>query len=370
MCRSPSGVHGGITLATQASPGSQLCIAFNSYNLVRVPRPLPSPCVLHWTRTPLRHQVSRPTRSRHSVLLSLILRRALLVMSAHRLCHCALSLPHTTLPQQTLLRNFLSRSFCSCVLPNTPSGAQFHFGCMKIFVMHRAPATLATQGKSLLPMPPRSSLLPSSSNGASSPKPSRRVLSPAPLCFKMHQLRLPHTVPLSQMHPPNSRSISSFLGASTPMSLPPHGHVSGPPLHQPKHTGTTHSISSSSGGDVRIPVPRTQPKGAPPLPPGLEDQPTLASPHGIPVKAAPVRPRSQLALGSASTALAGTYSAIGADPRAGRGPFPKPRFVVLPMVRLGLPSFTKLIATSCIINFVSLVCNGIQAQRAGIPLRS
>ena len=38
---------------------------------------------------------------------------------------------------------------------------------------------------------------------------------------------------------------------------------------------------------------------------------------------------------SASTALTGTHSAIGADSRAGRGPFPKPRPVVLPMVSFG-----------------------------------
>ena len=38
---------------------------------------------------------------------------------------------------------------------------------------------------------------------------------------------------------------------------------------------------------------------------------------------------------SASTALAGTHHAIGADPRAGRGPFPKPRALVLSMVRFG-----------------------------------
>ena len=38
---------------------------------------------------------------------------------------------------------------------------------------------------------------------------------------------------------------------------------------------------------------------------------------------------------SASTALAGTHPAIGADPRVGRGPFPKPRPVVLPMVNFG-----------------------------------
>ena len=40
---------------------------------------------------------------------------------------------------------------------------------------------------------------------------------------------------------------------------------------------------------------------------------------------------------SAGTAFAGTHSAIGADVRAGRGPFPKPRPVVLPMVRFRLP---------------------------------
>ena len=38
---------------------------------------------------------------------------------------------------------------------------------------------------------------------------------------------------------------------------------------------------------------------------------------------------------SASTALAGTHSATGADPRAGRGPFPKPRPVALPTVSFG-----------------------------------
>ena len=48
--------------------------------------------------------------------------------------------------------------------------------------------------------------------------PSRRAPSPAPLCFKMRLLSLPHTVPLSLMHPTNSRSQSSFLGASILMT--------------------------------------------------------------------------------------------------------------------------------------------------------
>ena len=38
---------------------------------------------------------------------------------------------------------------------------------------------------------------------------------------------------------------------------------------------------------------------------------------------------------SASTALAGTHNPVGADPRAGTGPFPAPRALVLPMVKFG-----------------------------------
>ena len=36
---------------------------------------------------------------------------------------------------------------------------------------------------------------------------------------------------------------------------------------------------------------------------------------------------------SASTALAGTHNPVGSDPRTGTGPFPKPRALVLPMVK-------------------------------------
>ena len=36
-----------------------------------------------------------------------------------------------------------------------------------------------------------------------------------------------------------------------------------------------------------------------------------------------------------STALAGTHNPVGADPRTGTGPFPKPRALVLPMVKFG-----------------------------------
>ena len=202
-----------------------------------------------------------------------------------------------------------------CFLPNTPSGEQFHFGCMKIFVIHRPPA-LPTQGKSRLLMPPRSSLLPSSSNGASSPKPSRRVLP----------------------------------------------HLSNP------STWVRLTVSA-------IPVVvGTQPNGTPPPPPGLEGQALLGISHNIPSEAAPVRPNSHHGPSSTSpgtltpptspptlhpqvsTTQVGTqhspffnylqkeywYRPCGSslcyrDPRVGRGPFPKPRPVVLPVVRFGLP---------------------------------
>ena len=147
-------------------------------NLVRVPRRLQSPCHSHKSRTSQRHQVPRPTRSRPSVLLSLIFLWASLMMFVHRQCLCALCLQHTTLPQQTPLRNSPSRSFCSCVLPNTPSSVQFHSAFMKTFVMNRPP--LETRWKSRSPMPPRSSLSPSSLSGGSSPKPSRRVPTAQP----------------------------------------------------------------------------------------------------------------------------------------------------------------------------------------------
>ena len=96
-------------------------------------------------------------------------------------------------------------------------------------------------------------------------------------------------------------------------------------------------------------------------PPGLEKYARQFASHGILVKAAPVRPRlctsisvtpsqphvSTTQVGthpvrsattckrSASTAPAGTHNPVGAVPRAGTGPFPKPRALVLPVVKFG-----------------------------------
>ena len=76
---------------------------------------------------------------------------------------------------------------------------------------------------------------------------------------------------------------------------------------------------------------------------------------------------------SASIAQAGTHHAIGADSRAGRGPFPQPRPWFFPWSNLDKPNLTgsdTLIlrtVTSCIVNTVSLFFSGIQARRAGTP---
>ena len=46
---------------------------------------------------------------------------------------------------------------------------------------------------------------------------------------------------------------------------------------------------------------------------------------------------------SASTALAGTHNPVGSDPRTGTGPFPKPRALVLPMVKFGQSKSDRLV---------------------------
>ena len=129
MCRSSSGLHSGITLDTVVSPGSQLCIVFNSYNQVRVLRRLPIPCHSHWTRTPLRHHVPRATRSRHSVLLSLTLRWASLVMSVHQtVSPCSVpSIHHAANAASTLSQLFVrSRRLARPCFPSSHGSARTH----------------------------------------------------------------------------------------------------------------------------------------------------------------------------------------------------------------------------------------------------
>ena len=174
-----------------------------------------------------------------------------------------------------------------------------------------------------------------------------------------------------------------------------HGNAGSASPPQPADIATLCSPSSAShasDGHEHTTAPRVSPQP----PPGLEKYARQCASHGILVKAAPVRPRVCTSISvtppqphvsttqvvthpvrspttykrSASTALAGTHNLVGADPRAGTGPYPKPRALVLPVVKFGpnltgLDALTQLIATSCIINAVSQFFSGIQDRRAG-----
>ena len=126
----------------------------------------------------------------------------------------------------------------------------------------------------------------------------------------------------------------------------------------------------------------------------------LCASHGIPVKAASLRPRLRSAISvtppqppvctihvgthpvrsatagkrRASTALAGTHNLIDTDPRAGTRPSPKPQpsfFLWSSLVNLNLMGTVVLIqptVITCIINFACPSFSGIQARRAEIPL--
>ena len=165
---------------------------------------------------------------------------------------------------------------------------------------------------------------------------------------------------------------------------------------------------SSSGGDVRTLVPRTQLNGAPPPPPGLEVQSPVSSLHSTLVKnsarATPFATCSCLYLVRcfihirfyAFLAATGWYHLSGntfssfftysqkqcwyrpcgnplchwCRPTCWTWPFPEAWSVLDRPKQLDSATFTMRTVTLCTINFVSPFCNGIQAQRAGIPHRS
>ena len=95
--------------------------------------------------------------------------------------------------------------------------------------------------------------------------------------------------------------------------------ASPPDLATSSHLHTTHGASTIS-----------YPSHAP-QPPVCT---TLVGTH--PVRSAATAKRS------ASTALAGTHNPVGADPRTGTGPLPKPRALVLPMVKFGQSKSDRL----------------------------
>ena len=159
------------------------------------------------------------------------------------------------------------------------------------------------------------------------------------------------------------------------------------------------SLSSTSGRHVCTPVSRARLHSAPLPPPGLEGQVPLSSPHGILVKAAPVRPRLQTSTSvpslqqhvsttqvgthadsssatckrSASTAQAGTtMPSVQIHVRdvvlfQSLGPWSCQWSVLVNPNLTGLVTLIQLTVILCLINAVSLFHNGIQDQRAGTP---
>ena len=176
------------------------------------------------------------------------------------------------------------------------------------------------------------------------------------------------------------------------------GSVPLPPLPDITTTCTLSSSSLDSDDHVRTLAPRALLQ--PPLgleqyapPSGLAIDAHLCTPHDIPVEAAPLRPRLRSATSvtppqppactthvgthparsattgkrSASTALAGTHNLVDTDPRAGTGPFPKPRALTADsdlmhhQFRLSLLQWNQGPARKHPTNIVSAVCGKFHA---------
>ena len=250
----------------------------------------------HRRRTALRPQARCPHCSRHSALLS--------ISEFQQLCFTKHPLP----------------------------GAQFHHVFMKTSAKHRLRS----------PMPPRSFLFAEflESCSLSSTLPPRPNSQPT-LLLEAAYADATTQLPLTEFllgciysNDPLDRSVPSLT----------HGPAHSASLSQPSDIAIINSLSTTSSSSRRhacTPVSRARLHSAPPPPPGLEDQAPWISPHGILVKAVAVRPLLHTSTSVPSmqphvcTTQVGTHHAIGADERAGRGPLPKPRALVLSMVKFG-----------------------------------
>ena len=182
----------------------------------------------------------------------------------------------------------------------------------------------------------------------------RWELALLPRSLLMCLFRLLNAAMCYTMLPHNYRSLSSLLDVSTrtipwtaktsfvsppPSVQGPRALLQPPPgLEQPappsgpaigSHLYTTHGASTTAA-PLRARL-RSAISVSPPQPPACT---THVGTH--PVRSATSAKRS------ASTALAGTHNPVGSDPRTGTGPFPKPRALVLPMVKFGQPKSDRL----------------------------
>ena len=208
---------------------------------------------------------------------------------------------HTPLPLRTLLRNSRSGSswlhlLCTtfsalCVLDQSPRYLLMRL-CRRLYTASR------------LMMSPHKDLLRSSPSGASSPT----ILQTAKLCCR-------HIAMLEAPHRLNLRSLLRFAAPAAPAMLAT--VTRSMPVNVPHMV----YLLKRHWCDLVCVHPSQS------RPPQSHVSTTQVGSH--PVRSATTHKRS------ASTALAGTHNPVGEDPRAGTGPFPKPRALVLPMVKFG-----------------------------------
>ena len=325
-CRPPHGCH--MVQRLQA-----LCPAHRSHTVPSVHRFRRAPpalsqvtfCQLRWLRLPR----SSPLLLFWSVASLFTLLRRPSCQSPPHLWMLLRRLFHTSLSLRTFLRNSRSRSSLSDVstriiprgpwlhLLRTMFSAPFPTRPLRYFLT-RLCRRLCTAWH--LAMPPHNYLSRSFSSVASSP-----------MNLQTAKARHRHIVMLAAPHRLNLRTLLRFVAPAAPATpatvtrtLRPHARY--------------HSLHR---------VSRRMPVSAPHMVYLLKRlrcdlvcvHPSQSRPHShmsVPPKwehilCAQLLPNKR----SASTALAGTHNPVGADPRAGTGPFPKPRALVLPMVKFG-----------------------------------
>ena len=345
----------GITLTTRAIR-SQHFILFNSYKLVRAPRLLCRCRPPHESHMVQRLQVLCPAHRSHSVpsvhrfrwapralsqetfcqlrslrlprssplqhswsvaSLLMLLRRPSYPVPTPPLDAATQTFPHTAVSQdvstQLSLREFLAPPSAHHVL--CPTCARPVPSLLLDAAVHTPLHSVATHDAST-PLPLTEFFI----GCILSNDPLDRQALPSAHC---------NSGSASPPPPPNIATLCSFSSASH--ASDGHADTTAPRVSYHSH----HRVSRS----VPVNLPHmVLPVKAAPVRPHLftSISVTLPQPHvsTTQVGTHPV-PSATTCKRSASTALAGTHNPVGAHPRAGTGPFPKPRALVLPTVKFG-----------------------------------
>ena len=357
--------QGGITPTTRTFRSQHHTLS-NSYKLVRAPRPLCRYRLPHGSHMVQRLQALCLAHRLHTVPSFHRFRRAPLASSQVTLCQPrslrlrrSSPLPH---PWSVASLQVLTRR------PRYPSPPHFWMPPRRPFHTSLSPRTFPHNSRlrsspldlstRIIPRAPWLHLLCTMFSAPRVPDPSLRYFLTR-LCRRLCSVASHDAA--TQL--PLTEFFIGFIFSNDPLdrqgSSLAHCDAGSASLPQPADIATlcsTRSASHASDGHDGTTAPRVLPQS----PPGLEKYAHLCASHCIPVKAAPVRPRLCASFSvtppqphvcttqvgthlvrsvtnkrSASTALAGTHNLIGAVPRAGTGPFPKPQALVLPIIKFG-----------------------------------